>query len=67
MTVSPLLAILGFLTCRAAAVGTGDVFFLLGLGLHFVLIGVALGHSFEHQTTAGYYIIYIRHISDGKV
>ena len=67
MSVGPLFAVLGLLTGRTATVGSGDVLLLFGLGLHFVLIGVALGHSFEHQTTAGYYIIYIRHISDGKV
>ena len=37
MTVSPLLTVLGFLPGRARTVGTGDILFLLGLGLYFVL------------------------------
>ena len=38
MTVSPLLTVFGFLSGRAATVGTGDVFFLLGLGLHLIFL-----------------------------
>ena len=38
MSVSPLLTVFGLLPCRAATVSTGDVFFLLGLGLHLVLL-----------------------------
>ena len=37
MTVSPLLAVFGFLHGRAAAVRAGDVFLFLGLRLHFVV------------------------------
>ena len=37
MPVSPLLTVLGFLPGRARTVGTGDILFLLGLGLYFVL------------------------------
>ena len=40
MSVGPLLAVLRFLLCRAAAVCTGDVLFLLGLRLHLALGGV---------------------------
>jgi len=38
MAVSPLLAVFGFLTGRAATVSTGDVLFLLGLGLYLVFL-----------------------------
>lgn len=37
MPVGALLAVFGFLLGRAAAVGAGNVFLLLGLGLHLVL------------------------------
>ena len=38
MTVSPLLTVFGFLTCRAATVSTGDILFLFGLGLYLVVL-----------------------------
>jgi len=38
MSVCPLLTIFGFLHGRAAAVGTGDIFLFLGLGLYLAII-----------------------------
>ena len=38
MAVSPLLAVFGFLTGRAATVSTGDVLLFLGLGLDLILL-----------------------------
>ena len=38
MTICPLLTVFGFLTGRAATVGTGDVLFLLGLGLDLAVV-----------------------------
>ena len=38
MPVGPLLTVFGFLTGRATTVSTGDVLFLLGLGLYFVFL-----------------------------
>jgi len=38
VSVGSLLAILRLLTGRAAAVGTGDVLLLLGLGLHLAIV-----------------------------
>ena len=38
MPVGPLLTVFGFLTGRAATVGTGDVLFLLGLGLDLAVV-----------------------------
>lgn len=35
--VGPLLPVLGFLLGRAGAVGTRDILFLLGFGLHLVV------------------------------
>ena len=40
MAVCPLLAILGLLTGRAAAMSARDILFLLGLGLHLALVGI---------------------------
>ena len=36
MPVGPLFAVFGFLLGRAATVSTGDVFLLLGFGLHLL-------------------------------
>ena len=38
MPIGPLLTVFGLLTSRATAVSASDVFFLLGLGLHLVLL-----------------------------
>jgi len=38
MTVSPLLTVLGFLPGRATTVSTGDILFLLGLGLYLAIV-----------------------------
>ena len=40
--VCTLLAILGFLTSRAATVGTSNILLLLGLGLHLLAIVLRL-------------------------
>ena len=38
LTVGALLAILSLLTCRARAVGAGDILLFLGFGLHLVVV-----------------------------
>ena len=38
MPICPLLTVFGFLSGRAATVGTGDVLFLLGLGLDLAVV-----------------------------
>jgi len=40
MSVSSLLTVLGFLTCRAAAMGTGNVLLFLGLSLHLAVVSL---------------------------
>ena len=40
LTVGTLLAVLGLLSGRTAAVRTGDILLLLGFGLHLTLVGV---------------------------
>ena len=50
MAVCPLLTVLGFLPCRARTVGTGDVLFLLGLGLYLVLFFAGASSSAKGDT-----------------
>ena len=38
MPVGTLLAILGFLTCRTAAVSSCDILLFLGFGLHLAIV-----------------------------
>lgn len=38
MPVGPLLTVFGLLLGRATTVSTSDIFLLLGLGFHFVLL-----------------------------
>ena len=62
MAIGTLTADVGLLLGRAAAMGTGDVLFLLGLGLHLCLltgIGFPLGTTLEGYATSRDYCIYI--------
>ena len=38
MTISPLLTVLGLLTCRTTTVSSRDILLLLGLGLHLAIL-----------------------------
>lgn len=57
VSVSPLLPVFGFLTCRAAAVRTGYVFLLLGFGLHLAVILGSGAFLFEYKSASAYYVI----------
>ena len=62
MAIGPLTADVGLLLGRTAAMGAGDVLFLLGLGLHLGLltgIGFPLGTTLEGYATSRDYCIYI--------
>ena len=61
MAVGPLFAVLGLLACRARAMGTGNVFFLLGLGLHLVVLTTATTGSTSEDQSALDNIVYICH------
>ena len=50
MPVRPLLAVFGFLSCRAAAVGTCDVLLLLGLGLYLAVVFGLVAATSEADT-----------------
>ena len=66
VSVGTLFAVFGFLACRAAAMGSGDILFLLGFGLHLALVGVlALAASPEIDTTAGDDVVNVAHGLEG--
>ena len=50
MPVRPLLTVFGFLSGRAAPVGTSDVLLLLGLGLHLAIVLGLIAPSSEVNT-----------------
>ena len=66
MTIGTLLTVFGFLTGRAAAVGTGDILLFLGLGLHLAIIFWLITSTSEGNTVLEY-VLKIVHINDGKV
>ena len=66
MTVGPLLTVFGLLTCRAAAVGTGDILLFLGLGLHLAIIFWLVASTSEGDAVLEY-VLKIVHINGGKV
>lgn len=61
VAVGPLFAVLGLLTCRARAVGTGNVFFLLSLGLHLVVLTTAATGGTPEDQSALDNVVYICH------
>ena len=50
MPISPLLTVFGLLPCRAATVSTGDILFLLGLGLYLVVFLAGAAASTKRNT-----------------
>ena len=67
MSVGTLLAVFGFLTGRAAAVGTSDILFLLGLGLHLLAIVLRLVTSTSEVDTVFEYVLKVVHrLNDGR-
>ena len=65
MPVSPLLAVFGFLPCRAATVSPSDVFLFLGFGLYLAII-LGLIASTSERNTVLEDVLKIVHINDGK-
>ena len=65
MTVCPLLTVFGLLTCRAAPMSTGDVFLLLGFGLHLAIVFRLVASTSEGNTVLED-VLKIVHINDGK-
>lgn len=58
MSISTLLAVLGFLPGAAGAVRTGDVRLLLGFGLHLAVVFLLAGRA-ERDASASNDIVYI--------
>lgn len=59
--VGACFAVFGFLSCRAAAMSAGDIFLLLGLGLHLAVIAVVCLCLSEHYSATGNYVVDIAH------
>ena len=59
MPISPLLTVFRFLAGTATAMGTGDVFFLLRLGAHFVIVGLLASATAKHQSATCDDVIYV--------
>ena len=65
MPVSPLLAVFGFLPCRAATVSPSDILLLLGFGLHLAIV-LGLIASTSERNAVFEDILKIVHINGGK-
>lgn len=63
MPVGPLLAVFGFLPCRAAAVRPGDILLLLGFGLYLAVTVRILPLGAERHSASGYYVVYVHDIA----
>ena len=59
--VGACFAVFGFLSCRAAAMSAGDIFLLLGLGLHLAVIAVVCLCLSEYYSATGNYVVDIAH------
>ena len=68
MSVGTLLTVFRFLTGRTAAVGTSDILFLLGLGLHLLAIVLRLVTSASEVDAVFEYVLKIVHrLNDGTI
>ena len=65
MPVGPLLTVFGFLSGRAATVGTGDVLFLLGLGLDLTVVFGLIAASAEVDTVFEDVLKIVHRLNDG--
>lgn len=65
--VGTLLAVFSLLAGRPAAVRSGDILFLLGLGFHLAaVVIVLLPCRTEHYSAASNYVVDVCHILKGK-
>ena len=69
MPLRPLLTVFGFLTSRAATVGTSDIFLFLRLRLDFIIILARSTTSSEGDTILKNQaeIVFLAHINDGTI
>ena len=61
MSVGTLLTVLGLLPGRARAMGSGDILFLLGLGLHLAVLGIAPTRCASEDQSSLDDIVYVCH------
>ena len=64
MSIRPLLAVFGFLPCRAATVSPSDVFLFLGFGLYLAIV-LGLIASTSERNAVLEEILKIVHINGG--
>ena len=55
--VGACFAVFGFQSCRADAMSAGDIFILLGLGLHIAVIAVVFLFLTEHYSETWNYVV----------
>ena len=67
VSVGSLLTVFGFLTSRATTVGTSDILFLLGLGLHLATLLRLVTPTSEVDTVLEYFLKIIHFLNDGTV
>ena len=67
MSVSPLLTVFGFLTCRAATVSTSDILLLLGLGLHLAIVFRLISSTSEVNAVLKDVLEIVHMLNDGIV
>ena len=65
MSVSPLLTVFGFLTGRATTVGTSDILFLLGFGLHLAIVLWLVSSTSEVDAVFEYVLKIVHRLNGG--
>ena len=66
MTIGTLLAVLGFLPCRATTVSTRDILFLLGFGLYLTFVLGLIASTAEVDAVFKNILKVVHNINDGK-
>ena len=67
VSVGSLLTVFGFLTSRATTVGTSDILFLLGLGLHLATLLRLVTPTSEVDAVLEYFLKIVHGLNDGTV
>ena len=65
MSVGSLLTVFRLLTGRTAAVGTSDILFFLGLGLHLAIVLWLVSSTSEVDAVFEYVLKIVHRLNDG--
>ena len=65
MTIGTLFTIFSLLACTATSMGSSDILFLLGLGLHLAIVFRLISATSEVNALLEY-ILKVVHINGGK-